>query len=181
MGVLLGMWLALIAPAERQRSAVRRIEQLGGEVSYSRPPVQEFWPLVLMRQWLPRDYFDSVILVKAVSPDFTDADMHHIQSLPKLEHLDLLNTSVTDEGLVNLPRLPELRQVELCGTNITDRGVVTLVRIPKLACLNLRNTLATKASVTTVWRVSPKISTFVGPDPPLKAFFDQQYGSTERN
>jgi hypothetical protein len=57
---------------------------------------------------------------------FTDADLIHVERLPRLEVLNLGGTSVSDAGLVRLRGLTRLRYLTLDSTNVTDSGVEQL-------------------------------------------------------
>src|SRR5436190_1710345 len=72
--ILLTVALSLItwafSPGEHQRAAVLRFERLGGRsgtIGYADSHQSPSAPVQFLRNWLPRDYFDSVALI-----NFTD-------------------------------------------------------------------------------------------------------------
>ena len=132
--ITLGMW---IVPAERQRRAVAAIEALDVELRYSDPDPDgsEAFPENVLRQWLPRAYFDHVQGV-TFSPDrgseSTDDGLAHLQQLNGLRDLFLESTDVTDAGLRRLQDLPHLRSLDLSQTRITDAGLAYLKPLREL-------------------------------------------------
>jgi hypothetical protein len=65
-------------------------------------------------------------------PGVDDDVLKAISGLKRLEHLLLLNTSVTDAGLTHLRDLPALRELEILGALVTSDGVETLSSHQKL-------------------------------------------------
>src|SRR5690349_2952976 len=106
----LGLWISWIAPARQQAQVVRRIEALGGSVSYK----DRFDPPV--RAWLssmPVDYVAHVVSVELNQTLVTAGDLTMLQLLPHLESLSLEHASVTDDPLAELTRLPHLQKLSL--------------------------------------------------------------------
>lgn len=132
-----GLW---IAPAERQRAAVAMVLRIGGHVGYSDASVDESSLIRYLREWLPRDYFDAVVMVGFDGTRATDDDLAALQGLTELRELWLIDTRVTDTGLAHLHKFPHLQELWLDGTEVTDTGLVQLQEIPQLRYLNLEHT-----------------------------------------
>ena len=125
--------------ANRQREAVKTIENLGGQVaydfmfgyamsadkrdewdvSYADPPVPE-WQL----KQLGRDYFAYVEEVRLFGDEGTEC----LKDLPRLRLLELKGPKVTDTGLGRLAGLAQLHELHLESTVATDEAIETLQR-----------------------------------------------------
>ena len=125
-GSVLGAGMAYVAPAERQRGFVQRVEGLGGRVVYYEPPTNEWWAVAQLRQWLPRDYFDPLEVVDLHGKPATDAELGRMRSLSRLRLLLLDDTKVTDAGLVHLQKLQRLHGVWLRNTRVSEQGLAAL-------------------------------------------------------
>ena len=71
------------------------------------------------------------------SAAITDNGLETIESLRKLEELNLAGTKVTDLGVAKLKGLTELRDLDLSRTQVTAKGIESLTSLPKLTRLNL--------------------------------------------
>ena len=77
-----------------------------------------------------------------------DEDLPILETLPKLEVLDLLTrTNVTDEGLPVIARLSNLTYLRMRGEGITDANLPLLHGLTKLEYLDLSDTSITKNGV----------------------------------
>lgn len=123
---VLGVVMAYVAPAERQRGIVRRVAGLGGRVVYYESPPNEWWTVSQLRHWLPRDYFDQLEVVDFHGNPATDAELARIGTLSHLRLLLLDNTQVTDAGLVHLRKLKLLHGVWLRNTRVSEQGLAAL-------------------------------------------------------
>jgi hypothetical protein len=126
VGVILGIALGWIAPAERQWASVQVVEQLGGVCHYADPESGESWIRSKCRDWLPRDYFDPVLAVNLRGSSASDDDLALLHGLTDLQELDLTITFVTDAGLVHLKGFKKLQSLELGGGRFADAGLVHL-------------------------------------------------------
>jgi hypothetical protein len=118
----------VIAPAERQRRAVAAIEAIGGVVVYQEPNPSrvEALPGRALRLWLPRAYFDKVLVV-SFPENAEDSDLTHLQSLTAVQTLSLSATQVTDTGLARLRGMTWLKFIWLRGaTKVTRVGIAGL-------------------------------------------------------
>ncbi|HEX8913202.1 MAG TPA: hypothetical protein VF796_12655, partial [Humisphaera sp.] len=77
----------------------------------------------------------------------TDEDVALVKTLPKVQQLNLQNTSVTDAGLASVSGLTALTHLHLNGTAVTDAGLASLKGLENLEYLNLYNTAVTDAGV----------------------------------
>src|SRR5688572_10327493 len=130
----------------KQQGAVAAIEKLGGYVFYDdKAPARSG----LTRLILGHDSFGNVNGVdfnplKTENRQITDADLRHLRSFPRLNHLVLKNCrKVTDAGLGELTGLANLRYLYLNDTPITDAGLVHLAGLGKLEELSLTHTQVT--------------------------------------
>lgn len=153
--VALGVWSMR---AERQRRAVAAIEALGGFVEYASDfgsDETEAFPEILLRRWLPRDYWDEVQEVALVYTDVADTGLTDLQGLTSMRYLDLKGTPVTDAGLVHLHDLTTLQVLCLSDTQITDSGLAHVQRLAALQDLDLYRTRVTDAGVAKLQKVLP--------------------------
>lgn len=143
VGALLGVSLRWIVPSQRQRMAVRMVERTGGKIVYTDAPAGEARFVTRLRDWLPRDYFDHVVLIDLSNRPVTDADLAHVKGLAELSWLSLYNTQVTDAGLVHLQGLRRLTQLYLYNAQVSDAGLVHLRGLTALTELDLYNAKVT--------------------------------------
>jgi hypothetical protein len=68
-----------------------------------------------------------------------DAGVAELSRLPRLERLDIGNSSVTDEGIGHLVTLPNLQALSLEGRRFTDRTLTLLTRAKRLNVVHLRS------------------------------------------
>lgn len=142
-GLLGALWHFEIAPAERQRSAVYAVRQLGGQVLYGSSPEDSSWPVRQLRRWLPRDYFDPVGYINLDNTEAADDDVAHLCELRQLRTLYLRGTLVTDTGIAQLRGLRDLTILDLSGTAMTDLGLDQLQEHHNLWALYLDETAVT--------------------------------------
>ena len=141
----LGLFLHKV---DRARRAVAAIEAIGGTCEYrdrdTEPGQIEAW----LRCYLPRDYFDDVILVLASqNAKITDAVVAHLSALPSLESLYLDRTQVSNAGLEHLASLTSLEKLALGGTQVTDAGLAHLSGLTSLEYLQFSGTQVTDAGL----------------------------------
>jgi internalin A len=67
----------------------------------------------------------------------TDAGLSHLQSLQRLEHLDLEGTQVTDAGLKQIATLSNLRSLSLNASKVTGKTIGELAKLRRLTSLNV--------------------------------------------
>jgi hypothetical protein len=109
-----------------------------------------------LRRLLGDDFFGNVVDVCVECDEtFTDADMVHVGSLPKLEALRLAGAGITDAGLEHLKGLARLQRLELYDTNITDVGLRHLNGLTQLQHLWLGDTKVTDAGVKKLQQALP--------------------------
>jgi len=93
-----------------------------------------------------RILYDGTIVIFDNSA-VTDDDLIHLQHIPKLTGLSLVNTGITDAGLAHLVDHPQLEDLNLDRTKITDAGMKHVQGIPKLRTLTLAGTQVTDSGV----------------------------------
>jgi hypothetical protein len=150
-------WFAYkLRQAQRQKEAVEAIDKLGWFVKYdyevdpkggllaSPTPPGPIW----LRELLGVDFFASVAVVQNNGESFTDAQLVHLQGIPGLKSLYMLDTKTTDAGLLHLHGLTQLEDLVLGRAQITDTGLVHLQGLTKLKTLNLDRTQITDAGLS---------------------------------
>ncbi len=80
----------------------------------------------------------------------TDAGLVHVESLARLEGLDVHDTAVTDAGLVHLKGLTRLQTLDLRGTKIDGTGMAHLKDLARLESVCLASTQMTDAGLANI-------------------------------
>lgn len=130
----------------QQQGAVVAIEKLGGYVFFDEKAAIRSG---LTRFILGDNSFGNVNGVdlnplKTENRQITDADLRHLRSFPRLNHLVLKNCrQITDEGLAELSGLANLQYLYLNDTPVTDAGLVHLAGLSRLEELSLTHTQVT--------------------------------------
>ncbi|MGI8978881.1 MAG: hypothetical protein ACR2FY_06620 [Pirellulaceae bacterium] len=159
LGVVLGVGLLCIAPAERQRVSARKAANLregfGGAAGYEGRAKDESWLTRGLREWLPRDYFERVIDLWLNESNVTDADLPHLHGFTHLEMLNLKQTQVTDAGLVHLQAFKHLTVLNLNSTHVTDAGLTHLYGLSQLGYLDLTGTKVTDEGIEKLQKALP--------------------------
>ena len=169
--------------ARENQRAVAAIEKLGGYVFYDeKAPARSG----LTRLILGDDSFGNVNGVdfnplKTENRQITGADLRHLKSFPRLNHLVLKNcrqitdgglaelsgraslqylylndTPITDAGLAHLAGLASLEELSRTRTQVTGPGLVQLSGLTKLNFLYLYSTRVSPASVDEIQKALPK-------------------------
>ena len=76
--------------------------------------------------------FKELYLLRLQRTSITGRGFAHLTGLPKLEMLNLIDSTVNDEACKPLSKFPALRSLQLFGTKVTPGGVVLLRDAPKL-------------------------------------------------
>jgi hypothetical protein len=164
VAIVLGWFAVDLQHARQQQTSIKAITNAGGRVFYSwelgvanaRPPAADW-----LRRWLGVDFFSDADSIQAAAKDdpfgddpfadakwaFTDADMAHLEHLPKLKFLALYGAPITDEGLSHVASLTSLKTLGLNDTKITDDGLSHLKRLTNLESLLLGSTRLTDAGL----------------------------------
>lgn len=95
---------------------------------------------------LPSTHPSLVQLTLGACP-LVEAELTHLQRMPRLRRIELGNTSITDEGVRLLARVSALRELDLCGAAISDVACVDLGRMTTLEALSLDRTAITDAGL----------------------------------
>lgn len=144
---------AFIAPAQRQRAVVQMVERLGGKVDYADPPQNEWSVVRMLRNWLPRDYFDCLTHVNLLETAANDQDIARLLEVTQLRSLLLSRTQVTDAGLVHLKHFKRLEWLYLEGTQVTDAGLAEIAEMTQLKSLIVSDTQITDAGLVHLARL----------------------------
>ncbi len=70
------------------------------------------------------------------NPKLTDDALKYIRKLPRLEHLDLRNTSITDAALDSFQRMEKLKSLNVHGTKMSSSGKKALSTLANITELN---------------------------------------------
>ncbi|MEX2120313.1 MAG: hypothetical protein WD847_12020 [Pirellulales bacterium] len=143
------IWLGwYVHSATRQQRAVRAILERGGTVTYDYQydtaqdrvvPNGKAPRPVWLQRLLGDDYFHHVVRV-SLDDVATDADLVHLEVMPRLRQLFLGGADVSDAGLEHLENLRELRLLVLWGNPISGRGLKHLRGLKELRQLDLSQT-----------------------------------------
>lgn len=175
-GLVGGLWIGV--PAYQRMVAIREIERLGGRVIANAIGPKWVRDLVGVDQMR---VFDDVIFIGLDGTEATDATLHsigwltrvqhlqlghtkvtdaglrHLRAMTDLTHLYLAHTRVTDAGLANLCGLIAIEVLDLSETSITDAGLLHLESLTKLGTLNLKRTKTTHAGFSRLKRTLPEL------------------------
>jgi hypothetical protein len=144
----LAIWLGLLSwRAYRQRSAVAKVEELGGLVYYdyegnpADPSRKRSGPGVVGNA-LGRDFTNHVVKVNlrtGAKEGLTDDDLEVLSGMPAVRELSITNANqVTDEGLAILADFDELEKLTLIKfPQLTNEGLAFLAELSDLRELEL--------------------------------------------
>jgi hypothetical protein len=150
-----GSWFAVKKQqVERERAAVRAIEELGGcyvgynyQYDASGVPIPNAKPPgpAWLRAWLGDDFFAQVVTLvwEPEGGQAVHAGFEHLEALKQLRTLHLISTRVTDTGLEHIKGLTKLKSLWLLERNVTDVGLERLKGLTQLEDLNLNGTQVT--------------------------------------
>jgi len=138
-------------PHRRQKSAIARIEELGGQYSADRKnPDKPVVVSVDLRGTQPSDsdlaFLGDLGHLKELylsSAPVTSAALEHLAGLTNLRKLYLSGTRIDDAGLELLKGLTSLERLSLSSTEITDAGLEHVQGLNNLQELVLYNTHVT--------------------------------------
>jgi hypothetical protein len=145
-------WMTVeMKKADRQQVAKTAFQQFPGyvEYGYERSGQRTASPAP---SWLCRllgcDFYASIEFVcLACEKRFTDGEMEHVESLPRLKMLRLLGANITDDGLRHLAVLTVLEELSLTRTQVGDAGLEHVQGLTKLRRLNLYATNITDSGL----------------------------------
>jgi len=152
----------VVMPAVRQRRAVEKIEELGGNVHYDyelRPdgtydPDEHATAPAWLRRAIGEDYFANVVGVDLLQKgDEGDAAMEVVSSFPKLRRLLVSTAGVTQAGLARLTRATNLETLGLFSSPIDDAGLAQIGRLSRLRELHIYMNEGTTASLQDLERL----------------------------
>jgi hypothetical protein len=135
--------------ANKQRSAVKKIQQLGGQVTYDFERTGKLEPSApaWLRKLIGEDYFRTVDTVHLSNPEITDDDLDCLSGLPDVTYLSILSPKVTDAGLARLDALTNLTNLQIHGPNFTDAALAHVRQHPNLVAFYADNTKITDAGL----------------------------------
>lgn len=142
-----------VTEAQRQRTAVRKIEKLGGFVLYEAAAYNSE-PLCLL-PWLTSvlgpDWFHSVDAVHL--PGATDESLALLEALPETKKLNLCTPMFTTRGIRYVTALPKLESLRLDGGTVTDSCMLSLGQLKHLKHLEVRSGAITDESMPVIGRL----------------------------
>lgn len=108
---------AVLLPAIVERIRVNRLSGAGVQI-YTEPRGQ-----FLLRQVVGDRLSERVVFVHLDDPDINDAWLENLVQFPYIENVSIKSERVTDSGLRHLERLPNLMSLDLIDTQITPAGI----------------------------------------------------------
>jgi hypothetical protein len=141
--------------AKRQKEAVEAIVKAGGWVRYEyqnpfsgvRSPPYPAW----LRKLLGDDLFNGVVLAGVVG----DSELKHLDKLPQLREVSIVDTAITDAGVKQLKGLPQIRTLLVQGNQVTDVELEHLEELFQLEELILSGTKVTDDGIKKFHRALP--------------------------
>lgn len=137
-------WIAILVGfysnrAFKQRSAAEAVLNLGGTVKYDDADSNAIQKAIA--RCFGIDFAHNLTLVSLSESNVTDSDLHFLNDLRKLRHLDLSRTKVTDESLAIIGKIRSLETLGLNhATKISDEGIILLSNLDNLYHITLWNT-----------------------------------------
>jgi hypothetical protein len=128
----------------RQLEAIREIERLNGRV-YLHDSSRNLAGKLAGGRW--KLAFVNVEVIALGHTQFSDNEVHHLDTLPNVSVLSLCYTRISGSAVAHLAKMPNLSNLDLSGTPITDADLVHLSRIKKLKILRLTRTKVTNAGI----------------------------------
>lgn len=165
------LWTSLwIHSGCEQRRKVQSLANMGGEVSYRRPPTRVSCWRRGVAQWLGEDFVYDVCTVdfrSEVTPaaieivkQFRYVDtlrlhsdcpnsraLEQIALLPNLTSLSIIGCKVSDSGFSHLEDMGNLQRLELCDTMFSDSDMSVFNGLANLVILNISGTCITDAGL----------------------------------
>lgn len=167
--LLVSVWLGWqVNRAHKQRRAVLRIQELGGEAWFDYqmqpdpngtagtvyPERRSPWPKWI-RNLIGDEYFGDVVSVGLYKTSAEDADIELLADLPRINRLSLGYTRVTDRGMQRIAEiLPQLVSLDLQNTSVTDGAMPFIGQLRQLESLGLWNTNVTDAGAAHLARLT---------------------------
>ena len=128
---LVAIYLGIsISRERREQEAVKAIGAVGGEFGYQS---SYFYPF--------REVYVVTFREHAFSNDSFHAVVPHLQYLPGLTYLQIIQTSITDPGIKHLTNLRHLKRLELWDNNVTDAALPNISQMTSLVELDLSGTM----------------------------------------
>ncbi len=152
--------LALLALAglvrADEKSAIAKIESLGGRVLYIAKDSKEYSVTITKNMFGKKKSFEvadakvlaemkNAVEIAFQNPDTTDDWVTPIKGLAGLKKLHLEKTKVTDKALDTAASLVNLEYLNVYKTGVTDAGLDKLKNLKKLKTLYLWQTKVTEA------------------------------------
>jgi len=131
--------------ADRRRTAIEKIIELGGEASYhdadeSNGAGQPSKWYSLLRHIHGDERLGNAVAIRLTNAEITDAELESLADVPTLESLAISSAQITDD-LTHLRGLRSLEVNCLGGVPVTDTGLAHLKGLTKLESLWIVNLL----------------------------------------
>jgi cytochrome c5 len=139
-----------------EKSAIAKIETLGGRVLYIAKDSKEYSVTITKEMFGDKKGFteadtklladlQTAVEISIQHPDATDAWVEPLKKLTSLKKLHLEKTKITDAALAHIAGLSNLEYLNLYSTGVTDAGLDNLKNLGKLKSLYLWQTKVTEA------------------------------------
>ncbi len=143
-----------------EKSAIAKIESLGGRVLYIAKDSKEYSVTIVKDTFDKKKGFTAVdakvlgelknaVEVSFQHPDTADDWVAPLKGLTGLKKLHLEKTKITDKALNTIAGLANLEYLNIYGTGVTDAGLDKLNKLKKLKSLYLWQTKVTEAKAKT--------------------------------
>ena len=147
----------VVNSVERQRKAVAAIENLKGEVIYTRTASDGYGFTKFLASLIGRDYVDSVRVVTIHHPKVTNDDLAVLTELPSVKSVFLDNLAITNCGLRHLRNLEQLRSVSLTNLKVTNEGLQNLLHVRNLQTLYVYRCAVTADGISKFHEQRPNV------------------------
>jgi hypothetical protein len=151
---VLGVWLGLWTHSARQQQrAVEALRATGAVTIYYDCDLDERGYLLVARPDNLWRWFETLIGIDYVhtvkwviigggrrGSSFGDEDLAHLQSLPAVEHVRIVQARIEGDGLRYLKPLSRLKELHIIETPVTDACLVHVIQLTSLEILGLIDT-----------------------------------------
>lgn len=119
----------------RQHEAALALSAKGAVAEWR--PLRPAWLAAVLGVVLDEEVLQDCFAVHAEHAGLNDADLAHLQQMPRLERLYLARNPISDEGLKRLQGLQRLERLSLWETKITDEGLRHVGKLRSLKVLDI--------------------------------------------
>lgn len=148
--IAFGVWL----PWHREQAVIRQIERWGGHVA-TEACVPSWCEFFLGES--PAQIFQRVVEVHLIGGEIQNDDLRILQSLRRLDVLDVSSTEIDDAGCARLAQFERLEQLYIDMTPVSDDGMKHLSKLKTLHVLYIHGTKVSNRGVETLREALPNL------------------------